>query len=97
MQTGGLHTGKHCPYIPDPQAEADVMSLVLVLSPTLSTQDPYTDTCKPLVYSKPPVYTCNRILTSIIGFYNAGILVIVVALSSGTGLSWSCDWDSQIL
>ena len=26
-----------------PQAEADVMSLVLVLSPTLSTQDPYTD------------------------------------------------------
>ena len=26
-----------------PWAEADVMSLVLVLSPTLSAQDPYTD------------------------------------------------------
>ena len=39
----------------------------------------------------------NRILTSIIGLYNTGLLVIVVALSSGTGLSWSCDWDSQVL
>ena len=29
--------------------------------------------------------------------YNTGLLVIVVALSSGTGLSWSCDWDSQVL
>ena len=38
----------------------------------------------------------NRILTSIVGLYNTGLLkVIVVALSSGTGLSWSCDWDSQ--
>ena len=23
--------------------------------------------------------------------------VIVVALNSGIGLSWSCDWDSQVL
>ena len=39
----------------------------------------------------------NRILTSIVGFYSTGLLAIVVALSSGTGLSWSCDWDSQVL
>ena len=26
-----------------------------------------------------------------------GLKVIVVALNSGTGLSWSCDWDSQVL
>ena len=37
----------------------------------------------------------NRILTSIVDFYSTGLLAIVVVLSSGTGLSWSCDWDSQ--
>ena len=41
-----------------PRAEADVMSLVLVLSPTLSTQDPYTDLwvwtqCYPQQWSNP--------------------------------------------
>ena len=25
------------------------------------------------------------------------LLTIVDTLNSGTGLSWSCDWDSQVL
>ena len=27
--------------------------------------------------------------------YNTSLLAIAVVLNSGTGLSWSCDWDSQ--
>ena len=27
--------------------------------------------------------------------YNTSLLAVVDTLNSGTGLSWSCDWDSQ--
>ena len=51
--------------------------------------------CQYTVHATGLLGPVNRILTSIIGLYNTGLLAVVVALNSGTGLSWSCDWDSQ--
>ena len=53
--------------------------------------------CQYTVHIKGLLGPVNRILTSIMGFYITDLLAIVVALSSGTGLSLSCDWDSQVL